>query len=146
MKKVAPRVYAWVERMNGPEEFQDHTVNRQGSELFGHDEVPEGLLDMMRYVRDEYLPEITAHIEFTNSWLAARPEIEPGTPCAIPLGANEKSRRFIGRAGFNYRGVEIETMVHPSIPDKRFVGSCGKPTTSYKTPNHQHQSVRLAFH
>ena len=113
MKNVAPRVYAWVERMNGPEEFQDHTVNRQGSELFGHDEVPESLLDMMRYVRDEYLPEITAHIEFTNSWLAARPEIEPGTPCAIPLGANEKSRRFIGRAGFNYRGVEIETMVMP---------------------------------
>ena len=113
MKKIAPRVYAWVERMNGPEEFQDHTVNRQGSELFGREEVPESLLDMMRYVRDEYLPEITAHLEFTNSWLAARPKIESGTPCAIPLGANEKSRRFIGRAGFNYRGVEIETMVMP---------------------------------
>ena len=89
MKKIAPRVYAWVERMNGPEEFQDHTVNRQGSELFSHDDVPESLLDMMRYVRDEYLPEITAHVEFTNSWLLARPEIEPGTPCAVPLGANE---------------------------------------------------------
>ena len=90
MKKIAPRVYAWVERMNGPEEFQDHTVNRQSSELFSHDDVPESLLDMMRYVRDEYLPEITAHLEFTNSWLLARPEIEPGTPCAVPLGANEK--------------------------------------------------------
>jgi len=113
MKKIAPRVYAWVERMNGPEEFQDHTVNRQSSELFSHDDVPESLLDMMRYVRDEYLPEITAHLEFTNSWLLARPEIEPGTPCAVPLGVNEKSRRFIGRAGFNYRGVDIETTVMP---------------------------------
>ena len=113
MKKIAPRVYAWVERMNGPEEFQDHTVNRQGPKLFSNDEVPESLLDMMRYVRDEYLLEITAHVEFTNSWLLARPEIEPGTPCAIPLGANEKSRLFIGRAGFSYRGVEIETMVMP---------------------------------
>ena len=113
MKKIAPRVYAWVERMNGPEEFQDHTVNRQSSELFSHDDVPESLLDMMRYVHDEYLPEITAHLEYTNSWLLARPEIEPGTPCAVPLGVNEKSRRFIGRAGFNYRGVDIETTVMP---------------------------------
>ena len=34
---------------------------------------------MLRYVSEEYLPEISAHVARANEWLAEHPEIEDGT-------------------------------------------------------------------
>ena len=108
MKQTAPRVFKWLERMNGPETFQDHTVDWEGEGLFASDAVPETLKDLMRYVAEEYLPEITAHVAFANNWLAERPDIEPGTN-----GLEDPAQRAIGMSEFNWRGHEVKTMVMP---------------------------------
>lgn len=108
MKQTAPRVFKWLERMNGPETFQDHTVDWEGEDLFAPGTVPETLKDLMRYVAEEYLPEITAHVDFANNWLAERPDIKPGTN-----GLEDPGQRAIGMSEFNWRGHEIKTMVMP---------------------------------
>jgi len=108
MKSVAPRVFKWVERLNGPETYEDHRVAWQSEELFAPDTVPETLKDLMRYVAEEYLPEISAHVAYANHWLAERPEIQPGTN-----GLEDPAQRGIGMAEFNWRGHDIQTAVMP---------------------------------
>ena len=34
---------------------------------------------MLRFVVEEYLPEIVAHVEFANEWQAERPDLVAGT-------------------------------------------------------------------
>jgi glutathione S-transferase len=108
MKRIAPRVFKWVERLNGPETYEDHRVSWQSEELFGANTVPETLKDLMRYVSEEYLSEITAHVAYANNWLADRPDIKPGTN-----GLDDPAQRGIGMAEFNWRGHEIKTLVMP---------------------------------
>jgi glutathione S-transferase len=108
MKRIAPRVFKWVERLNGPETYEDHRVAWQSEELFAPDTVPETLKDLMRYVAEEYLPEISAHVAYANHWLAERPDIEPGTN-----GLEDPAQRGIGMAEFNWRGHDIQTAVMP---------------------------------
>lgn len=101
MKRIAPAVYRWTERMNRPAEDPD-------AELFADDEIPETLRDLMRYVAEDYLPEYLAHVRFANGWLTERSDIAPGTN-----GLDDPARRAIGMATFDWRGAEITTAVMP---------------------------------
>jgi hypothetical protein len=62
----------------------------------------------MRFIADEYLPEITAHVDFANQWLAERPDLIEGTN-----GLDNPGRRFIGKAEFDWRGIKLCTAVMP---------------------------------
>ena len=64
----------------------------------------------MRYIAEEYLPEIAAHVAFANKWLDERPEIEPGTSGMEKPGG---LARGIGFAEFDWRGHKISTLVMP---------------------------------
>lgn len=108
MKRVAPRVFRWTELMNGPETCVDHRRAQTNQDLFSSDAVPETLKNLMLYVAEEYLPEITAHVAFANNWLAERPDIEPGTN-----GLDDPAQRGLGMAEFNWRGHDIQTVVMP---------------------------------
>lgn len=94
--------------MNGPETYVDHRRAQANQDLFSSGAVPETLKGLMRYVAEEYLPELTAHVAFANTWLAERPDIEPGTN-----GLEDPAQRGIGMAAFNWRGHEIKTVVMP---------------------------------
>jgi len=72
---------------------------------------------MMRYVSQEYLPEISAHVAVANEWLAEHPEIEAGTN-----GLDDPAIRGLtggrglvggGAATFAWRGIELTTSVMP---------------------------------
>lgn len=106
IKQTAPRVSRWIERMNSPEEkwaeYSQHDTMIDASNL------PDTLLKLMAYIAEEYLAEITAHIEFTNAWLAERPDLEAGTN-----GLDKPGTRFIGSCGFQWRGIELQTSVMP---------------------------------
>ena len=110
IKKTAPRVGRWVERMTtyepyDGEYFESATAPR---ELIANDALPETLVAMMRYVAEEYLSEITAHVEYANNWLAEQTDLVTGTN-----GLPDPGARGIGKTAFAWRGIEIETAVMP---------------------------------
>ena len=70
---------------------------------------------MMRFVAEEYLPEITAHVDVANAWLGEHPEIAAGTN-----GLDDPANRSLtgvrgpeGSATFDWRGIQITTGVMP---------------------------------
>lgn len=99
MKRDAPHVFAWTERMNGLPRDPHHIAGAPEG-LF--DEVPETLTALMRFIATDFLPEISAHNQFINQWLAAQ-----GT---VPSDAMERS---LGMAEFDWRGHTIRTAVMP---------------------------------
>jgi hypothetical protein len=108
MQVSAPNVFRWVERMNMAEVFVDEAMASAKGQLVTSDDLPESLLQIMRFIADDYLPEITAHVERANSWLERHPEVETGSP------TNNKSMKSgMGLAPFEWRGASIETVVIP---------------------------------
>lgn len=107
MKSAAFRVWRWTERMNAA----DHDAGEYGrppEDLFAADAVPETLMALLRFIADDYLPEIRAFVGFANAWLAARPDIAPGTS-----GLERTETRIIGHAEFLWRGVPVTVAVMP---------------------------------
>lgn len=107
MKSAAHRVWRWVERMNAA--VQDAgEYGEVAPELFADDAVPETLKALMRFVAEDYLPEVEAYVAFTDAWLAERPDIAPGTN-----GMPRPQDRVIGQAGFTWRGLPMQVNVLP---------------------------------
>ncbi len=116
IKQRAPRVGRWVERMTSSEPYR-HEYDGDDSDLIAADELPATLLAMMRYVSEEYMPEISAHVDAANNWLADHPEIEAGTN-----GLEDPATRGLtggrglvagGSATFRWRDTELTTSVMP---------------------------------
>jgi glutathione S-transferase len=107
MRQRAPLVARWVERMNTAEEsWADHP--NQSQALISGNKLPDTLKALMRYIAEEYLPEISAHTSYTNNWLSERPELKSGT-----TGLDDPSQRFIGTVEFPWRGTHLKTSVMP---------------------------------
>ena len=70
--------------------------------------LPDSLEALLRFVAEDYLDELRAHVAYCNNWLAQHPEIPPGTN-----GLKRPGDRSIGMAAFSWRGVPIETAVMP---------------------------------
>jgi hypothetical protein len=87
------------------EHFDSATTPR---ELIAGDELPDTLVAMMRFIADEYLPEITAHVAYANEWLSQQTDLVTGTN-----GLPDPGARGIGKTAFAWRGIEIETAVMP---------------------------------
>jgi len=116
IKQRAPRVGRWVERMTTAEPYLHEYPDADGS-LIDDTELPDTLLALMGYVAEEYLPEISAHVEVANQWLAEHPAIEPGTnglenPAARGLMGG-RGLVGSGAATFEWRGQQLTTSVMP---------------------------------
>lgn len=107
MRQKAPLVARWVERMNTAEEnwadYQDASTD-----LIPATDLPDTLIALMRFIAEDFLPEMLAHIDFANQWLNERPELAPGTN-----GLNDPTQRFIGKVEFPWRGITLTTSVLP---------------------------------
>lgn len=117
IKRHAPRVGRWVERMTTVEPYLHEYDGHDGSLIDSRD-IPETLRSMMRYVAEEYLPEISAHVEVANNWLAEHPDIEAGTNgLSDPAfrGLTDGGRGLVGNgaATFRWRGIDLTTGVMP---------------------------------
>ena len=118
IKQRAPRVGRWVERMTTGEPYLHEYGSGQGpDDLIDDSNIPDTLLAMMRYVGEEYLGELEAHVEVANKWLAERPDLEPGTnglddPAARGL-AGGRGLEGNGKAEFEWRRQQITTNVMP---------------------------------
>jgi len=107
MKQTAFRVWRWTERMNAPDQDAGE-YNNPEPELFADDAIPESLKDILRFIGEDYLPEVRAYVAFTNAWLAERPDLEAGTS-----GMERTQDRVIGRAEFVWRGHAVKVGVMP---------------------------------
>jgi glutathione S-transferase len=113
IKQRAPRVGRWVERMTSNEPYLHEYGGTVDADLIDDRELPETLLAMMRFVGEEYLPEIAAHVAAANDWLAEHPEIEAGTN-----GLENPANRSLtgggdGTATFDWRGIQLTSGVLP---------------------------------
>lgn len=107
MQTTAHRVWRWTERMNRPDQDAGE-YGAPAETLFADDHVPATLKALLRFVAEDYLPEVRAFVAFTNEWLAARPDLEPGTS-----GLDRVQERRIGEAAFEWRGHAIKVGVMP---------------------------------
>ncbi|BBM02481.1 glutathione S-transferase [Microbulbifer sp. GL-2] len=107
MRKNAPVVARWVERMNTTEDYWVE-YREADSPLIDPQSPPPTLKALMRYIAIEFLPEIEAHIQFTNEWLDQRPTLKAGTN-----GMDNPTARTIGQAEFDWRGIRLKTHVLP---------------------------------
>ena len=107
MKQTAYRVWRWTERMNAADQDAGE-YGDPSAELFADDQVPDTLKALLRFIAEDYLPEVEAYVGFTNAWLAERPDLAPGTS-----GLPRTQDRAIGQAGFTWRGLPMTVAVMP---------------------------------
>jgi glutathione S-transferase len=107
MQQTAHRVWRWTERMNRPDQDAGE-YGRPPEALFSDDSVPDTLKALMRFIAEDYLSELRAHVAFANDWLAARPELKAETN-----GLDRVQDRRIGEAAFDWRGHRMRVSVMP---------------------------------
>ena len=108
MQTTAPNVFRWVERMNMAEDFVDEAFARAQGKLFDLASLPDSLIALMRFIAEDYLVEIAAHVERANAWLAEQPE----TALDAAFDAKEQAK-VLGLAPFEWHGAQIATIVLP---------------------------------
>lgn len=106
MKREAPRVARWVERMNAPDpdlpEYRDYPP----AYLDG-DAVPETLAPLLAQVAEELLPEAEAKLAAFRAFVEAN-DPQEGAPVAP-----KPHQRVIGLTASSFRGVACETVLQP---------------------------------
>ena len=105
MQQRATRVYRWVERMNRPDQDVPEYFNA-GTDFLADDEVPESLLQVLRILATDFMPETLAAADHINSWLAQNPP-EAGAPAVGRLAEAP------GSAEFDVRGQHITAIAQP---------------------------------
>ena len=106
MKKLAPRVYRWVERMNresqdAPEYFDFDT------DFLQKNEIPETLIAVLRVLSQDFVPETVASAKFLNLWLSEQ-NPETGSPAVFQLGTSP-----LGNVEFQVRDHTINAAIAP---------------------------------
>lgn len=107
MQSKAVHLFRWVERMNRPEpdtgEFVEAGSLMPVDEFAPNDEVPETLVDVMRQLAVDFVPETIAAADFIDRWLDAHEDLPAGTPL----------ERGVGLASFEVEGRTINALAQP---------------------------------
>ena len=102
MQANAIQLFRWVERMNRPDpdvgEFEI-----QDGEYLPDDQIPDTLIDLLRQLAIDFIPETTAAAACINDWLAQQSGLEEGT----------EAIRGVGLGTFQLRGKTINALAQP---------------------------------
>ena len=101
MKKYAPRVFRWAERMNRSESDMGEFPNQTESYL-ENDEIPDTLKAVLKHMAEDLIPESVAAAECINQWLD---EQNPAPGDTVERG--------VGFGDFELRGVKIQALAQP---------------------------------
>ena len=108
MKKRAPRVYRWVERMTAPGldlvDYPDCLA-----EFWPHDEIPPTLEPVLRHIAADIFPELTDKLAFLDAWVARRQPAQ-GEPVT-----DKPQVRQVGLVETEYQGAPVEVGVEPYL-------------------------------
>jgi len=102
MQAQAIRLFRWVERMNRPEPDVGEFENQDEDYLL-NDEVPETLIDVLKQIAIDFVPETQAAATCINEWINAQENLPAGTE--VPRG--------VGMGSFKVRDVEINALAQP---------------------------------
>ncbi|WP_375287757.1 glutathione S-transferase family protein [Sphingomonas sp.] len=106
MRRRAPRVARWVERMNAPDadmpEYGDHPPG-----YLADDAVPDTLLPLFRHMAEELIPELRDKAAWLESFVA---EADPQEGAPV---ADKPHQRVIGTVDTSFRGVPFASGVQP---------------------------------
>jgi hypothetical protein len=107
MQSKAVHLFRWVERMNRPEpdvgEFMEEGIVMPGDAFAANDEIPETLVDVIRQLAVDFVPETIAAADHINGWLANKDDLPSGTPL----------ERGVGLATFEVEGATINALAQP---------------------------------
>jgi glutathione S-transferase len=85
MKMQAIRVFRWIERMNRPEpdigEYENQNTNYLADDL-----IPETLIEVLKHIALDFVPETRAASEVINAWLQEQQDLVPGTQVLRGVG------------------------------------------------------------
>ncbi|MGY8892245.1 MAG: glutathione S-transferase N-terminal domain-containing protein [Pseudomonadales bacterium] len=102
MQENAIRLFRWVERMNRPEpDFGEFDTSDE--EYLKGDAIPDSLVDVLKLIAVDFVPETKAAAECINDWLDQNPDLATGTEC----------ERGVGLASFVLGGTRMETLAQP---------------------------------
>lgn len=108
MKREAPRVYRWVERMLAPGldtvEFCEY-----GTDWIADDAVPESLEKLLRLMARDMLPELTDKLAFLDAWVNQHQPVDGEPVSAKP------HQRMIGLINTHFRSVPVSAGVEPYL-------------------------------
>lgn len=93
MRRIAPHVAAWVERMQDP-------PAPQTGEFLADDEIPETLIPILQRMMREQIPELQDAARVFEEWVASHPQEQ-----AVPRG--------IGLHPFDLEGVRGQRLIRP---------------------------------
>ena len=79
----APRVSRWVERMNRPHQDAPEYFSVK-TEYLDDDDIPEPLLETLKILSEDFIPETRASTRFMNNWLS-RHTPKAGEPASSDL-------------------------------------------------------------
>ena len=108
MKRRAPAVWRWVERMNAPDpdipEFPDYPAA-----YLEDDGLPEALVPLFRHMAQELFPELVD----TAAAIAAH--VAEHDPAAGALVGERPQNRMIGMVETSFRGIDCQIGVQPYV-------------------------------
>jgi len=105
MKNRAANVYRWTERMNLAV-FADGEFSHQAEEWLPDDAIPATLEPVLRLMFQDWGAQLLADAQHTNAWLAAHPELPPGS-----MASHESERSvhpLLGAIKHPWRGVTVQ--------------------------------------
>ncbi len=102
MQRSAVRLFRWVERMNRPEpDAGEFPAQEEG--YLALDEIPESLIEVLRQIAVDFIPETRAAADCINTWLDEQKDLAPGTEVV----------RGVGMAAFEVDGTTINALAQP---------------------------------
>jgi len=102
MQAHAARVFRWVERMNRPE-LDVGEFEVQDGQYLADDEIPDSLIDVLKHLAIDFVPETRAACLCINEWVDQQDELAPGTQVI----------RGVGPGTFELRGVTVNALAQP---------------------------------
>lgn len=106
MKRHAPKVFRWVERMHAP----DPDIPEYGAYLpafLPEDALPDTLAPLFRHIAEELLPELTDKAAMLRAFVA---ETDPREGAPV---TDKPHKRVIGTVATRFRGVAVDSGVQP---------------------------------
>lgn len=104
MKRLAPNVFRWTERMNLPDIFDGEFADREPAYPAG-DAIPATLEPLLAHVFQDWGPELIANAAQYNAWLASNPGLKSGDPVSVQK--ERKVHPTVGGISFPLRGATI---------------------------------------